>query len=457
VAVSLGVAFGVSYQANGAAFRFIHPPRDLVVGTRPAPAYGSLQRWLLGLPSESLLGEVSLFTGEEHRVMTAADLGFAVDRERTLKRIELATRSGHLLTRVERAFFPGPSRTVVAPALTFDEDLARRELFALAKEVNRAPVDAELDIEGHRRVEDVPGRELDIDATLRRLEAHSSEEESVEVAYREIPARVRSEDLLQIDVSRVLAVFETDFRKKAGRRALNIRRAAKLLNGHVIQPGETMSFNRVVGDRTESNGFVWAPVIVNDQMEPGIGGGVCQVATTLHAAAVLGGLSIEERRSHSRPSGYAPLGLDAAVIYGEVDLGIQNPYPHPVLVHAFLPSEFVIRVELLGAEHQSTVRHSYAVVQRHDFYRRLVENPALEAGQFERTQEGGFGYDIISTVETTTADGNQTVRRYSSKYYPVPEVYDIGPGTLESDLPELPDGALGLEPELSEEDGLATN
>jgi hypothetical protein len=260
-------------------------------------------------------------------------------------------------------------------------------------------------------------------------------------------------------VSQVLATFETDFRKKAGRRALNIRRAAKLLDGTVLEPGETMSFNRVVGDRTERNGFVWAPVIVNDEMEPGVGGGVCQVATTLHAAAVLGGLGIVERRSHSRPSGYAPLGLDATVIYGEVDLRIENSYSVPLMIHAFLPSEFVMRVELLGAAHESTIEHSYAVVERYDFYRRIVEDPSLGAGEFKLRQDGGFGYDVISVVDRRGPDGERASRRYSSKYWPVPEVYAVGPGTSPSELPELPEGADRVElADVGDADeGLATN
>lgn len=456
-----GVALLVSYIENGAAFRLVHPPRDVTVGGRAAPAYGHIESWLASVPDDRLLDDVMLFTGEEHRVFGARELGYRVDVERTLKRIELAAPPSHWLARVKRAFAPTPTRTVVEPARAFDEVIARRKLVELAKEVYRAPVDAALDVAAHRRIDDVPGRALDVDATLDRLARHTEEEEFVALAYQELQPRVRREDLLQVDVTQVLASFETDFRKKAGRRALNIRRAAKLLDGTVLHPGEKMSFNAVVGDRTEANGFVWAPVIVNDEMEPGVGGGVCQVATTLHAAAVLGGLTIAERRSHSRPSGYAPLGLDATVIYGEVDLVIENPLPVPILVHAYLPSEFVIRVELLGAEPSATVRHSYAVIERHDFYRRLVENPALGPGQFERTQEGGFGYDVLSTVETTTPDGFRSVRRYSSKYYPVPEVYNVGPGTLESDLPELPDGAVSVQSArsagASEDDAMAAN
>jgi vancomycin resistance protein YoaR len=440
-AVCAGLGAGASYALHGMVFRVIHPPRDVMVGTRPVPAYGNVESWLAKLAPDAFVGDVILSTEDDHVAIPGSELGYELDIDRTLARVRLATPESSWLGRLQREISPLPTGKVVSAALSLDEDQARARLAALAPGYAREPRNAELDVAEHRRIADLPGRALDVDASLARLERHTNTDDVVQLAFREIPARIKSEDLLSVDVSAVLSSFETDFEKHAGRRALNIQRAAELLNGAVLQPGEKLSFNHVVGDRSERNGFVWAKVIVNDEMEPGIGGGVCQVATTLHAAAVLGGLSILDRRSHSRPSGYAPLGLDATVIYGKQDLVLENPYPVPVLVHAFLPSRYVVRVELLGAHHTASIKHSYAVVERYDFYRRIIEDPTLEAGEFKRTQKGNFGYDVISTVKTTKRDGTDSVRHYSSKYWPVPEVYAIGPGTPTSALPALPDGA----------------
>ena len=98
-------------------------------------------------------------------------------------------------------------------------------------------------------------------------------------------------------MSLVLSSFETDFSHKPRSRIPNIRVAAGYLNGVIVAPGQIFSFNHVVGPRTEERGFRNAPVIVQDELEPGLGGGVCQVASTLFAAAMLGGLEIVERRS----------------------------------------------------------------------------------------------------------------------------------------------------------------
>lgn len=443
VCATAGSSVG-SYLHHGAVFRLLHAPRDWAIAGHPAPPYGNAQAWLLKASDSCCVGDRLLFSDDTYQPVPGTTLGFELDVDRTLKRAELASPEATWFGKLRRAFFPSPKSVEVEPALSLDEAVARRFLEQLAPTLDRAPVDAKLDIRARKRTLDVPGRSLDVDASLDVLRA-SKADGVVELAFREVPARVRTEDLLSVDVSRVLASFETDFKKKAGRRALNIRRAAKLLDRQVLEPGEVLSFNRVVGDRTEANGFTWAPVIVNDEMEPGLGGGVCQVASTLHAAAVLGGLEIKERRSHSRPSGYAPLGLDAAVIYGEVDLKLQNPYPVPLLIHAYFPSEFVLRVELLGADADARIEHEYAVLQKHDFYRRVVEDASLDIGQVERTQKGGYGYDVVSIVKTTGKGDSPSERRYASKYYPVPEVYTVGPGTSLDELPQLPEGATHAE------------
>jgi vancomycin resistance protein YoaR len=376
----------------------------------------------------------------------------ALDTAETAARLQAANPKRSAIARVKRAFF-GPGQVAwVAPAFRFDQARATTLLTRLAPELYRAPVNAYLDVDLYLRVPDVSGRELDVAATLQQITLDPVGAVEIPLVFRELLARVRSHDLPAVDVGRVLAAFETDFRKKAGPRAKNIRRAAKLLDGALMQPGEVFSFNKVVGERSERNGFTWAPVIVNDELEPGLGGGVCQVASTLHAAAVHAGIDIVSRRSHSRPSGYAPLGLDAVVVYGEVDLQLRNPYSVPLMIHTAFPSQYVIRIELRGMRAPAAFEHRYSVTQKHDYYRRIVENPALPTGQFERTQKGSFGYDVVSVVRPADGLDATFTKRYYSKYHPVPEVYSVGPGTSPDVLPPLPEGATRVQFGRGEED-----
>ncbi len=459
LAVSLGLMLSVgaglgwaSYSSRGGVYRVAHPRLLLEVDGRQSPIFiqpteSQLRQWLRSVASAdaSAMHDKLLFTGTDYRPHGASRLGFELDVAATLDRIRELRPRMTWLRRLRQARSPASERLELAGVYRLNEASARAELERLASSYYRAPVDAHLDVSGYRRVAHVLGRALDVEATLEQLRVLPADEATLELVFRDLQPTVRNEDLPAVDVSQVLAHFETDFSRKRGRRVTNIRRAAELLDGHVIQPGEMFSFNDVVGDRTLDNGFITAPVIVNDMMEDGVGGGVCQVASTLHGAAVHGGLQVKSRRSHSRPSGYAPLGLDATVIYGEVDLQLKNIYDVPLMIHVKFPSRYVIRVELRGLASPAKVEHQYAVLKRYDFIRRVIEDPSLAAGEVKRTQKGGYGYDVVSTVKTKLDDGSVRKRRYPSKYYPVPEIFHVGPGTSFQDLPALPKGATHVE------------
>ncbi len=328
----------------------------------------------------------------------------------------------------------------------FDESEAKRTLEALALVVKREPVDARVLVREHRIVRARPGAELDVETTLERLRSTPPTDDMViPVIMREVAPRITDDMVASIDVSKVLASFETDFRKKAGPRAVNIARAAKYLDQTVLKPGEVFSFNRTVGERTHARGFIDAPVIVNDEMDKGVGGGVCQVASTFHAAARFANIDVLERRSHSRPSGYAPLGLDAVVIDGKQDLRVKNPYDTPLLIHAYLPSKYVIRVEILGREPEVKVEHTYAVTETKPFTRRVWHKDGVDPTSVVRKQEGKQGYEITSLLTIHHPDGRDEKRSYPSRYYPVPEVFWIGKDASLGALPPLPEGAEGTQ------------
>jgi hypothetical protein len=180
------------------------------------------------------------------------------------------------------------------------------------------------------------------------------------------------------------------------------------LNGVVVGPGEVLSFNRSVGPRSAERGFSEAPVIVADELERGLGGGVCQVASTLFGAAMLGGFEIVKRRSHSRPSGYAPLGLDAVVIYDEnVDLQLRNPYESPVIVHAFFRTKGSAR-GVPGREPPGKVQTSPST-NALPFTRRVAIKPDLPRND-RQASKGSQGYDGTSTLVIERPDGTRLAR-----------------------------------------------
>lgn len=416
------------------------PAAATLAGTFP-PVDEPLDTWLQRRASLEAEREVSLLHPDGALLAPRAELGQTFDTAAALSELGKPRQPPGLLTRLRVACgADAPTPIDIEPSYRFDAARAARFLADIATGLRVEPVDARLDLPGHARIEARSGRELDWGATLSRLAALGSRD-SVELAFTELVPKIPSSALADVDPSLVLSEYETDFAKRGGPRVRNIARAAQLLDGTIMLPGEVWSFNRSIGPRTLERGFIDAPVIVADELEPGVGGGVCQVATTLFAAAVLGGLDVVRRRSHSRPSGYAPLGLDATVIDGEVDLQLKNPYPVPIIVHALLPTKTRIRVEMLGTVAPGKIEHSYAVRKSEDFFRKVTRHPELLPDQVKRHQKGIPGYDVVSTVRTHYLDGSERVRRYHSTYYPVPEVYWVGSDVDPDSLPPLPERA----------------
>ncbi len=136
-----------------------------------------------------------------------------------------------------------------------------------------------------------------------------------------------------------LGTFSTTLIGSLPARTHNIQVAARALDGTVLEPGDVLSFNRGVGPRTPEVGYLTAPVILREARQLQLGGGICQVASTLFVASLLSGLSMVERHRHSSPVDYIPLAEDATISWGVKDLKVRND----------LDQRVRLRVEVLGA------------------------------------------------------------------------------------------------------------
>lgn len=150
-------------------------------------------------------------------------------------------------------------------------------------------------------------------------------------------------------------------------RAENLRLAAEAINGYAIEPGATFSFNEVVGDTTAERGYKEAPVLYSSGLGSSDGGGICQVSTALYIAAVKADLEIVERHPHSVPSDYAPIGLDATIVYGSRDLRIKNNTDFPITIYAKAVGQ-TVSVNLLGKPRDDgiTIDATSRVVDRYE-------------------------------------------------------------------------------------------
>ncbi len=229
-----------------------------------------------------------------------------------------------------------------------------------------------------------------------------------------------------IDISHVLGHWETKYPPVEKDRNYNLKVAAEKVNGTILLPGEELSFNTKVGDRTEKEGYRVAHVITAGEMVDGLAGGTCQVSSTLHGAAWFAGLDIVSSRPHSRPSAYITMGLDATVVYPTTDLVIKNSYDFPVVLR-YVVSQGTMRVEVLGRKRPYDKIAFEREIKKEIPYQTITrEDDTLPAGTMIVEQIGFPGYELVRR-RIFLKDGKEVkVEKMPIKYPPTTEYIRVG-------------------------------
>jgi vancomycin resistance protein VanW len=191
----------------------------------------------------------------------------------------------------------------------------------------------------------------------------------------------------------------------------NAQLSMERLNGYVIQPGETFSFNKVVGSFSRDAGYRKAPVSYNGQLIDSWGGGVCQTSTTLYNAALLSGMEIVERNRHRFAPSYVPPGRDAAVAIWNIDLRFRNPHPYPVRILGRFEGERLL-IGLYGREALQDKPQVYEVIQQVQSPMAFSIGPGGRTGRVRNTGKQGCDVSVYRVIA-----GRK--ERISSDHYPV--------------------------------------
>jgi vancomycin resistance protein YoaR len=260
---------------------------------------------------------------------------------------------------------------------------------ALAKRVDRAPVDADFRILAGNRVGIVPSKDgvtLDAAGTAGALlSAASAVLPANRVAHLEVavaePKRTTA-DARAMGITGVVSSFSTTYGGTPGR-LHNVALVARLIDGALIAPGQVFSFNGTTGARTPDKGFELAPVIINGELQNGIGGGVCQVSTTTFNAAFFAGLPIIERTNHALYISHYPQGRDATVDYPGIDLKFRNDTDSWLLLRTFVGTGS-LTVTLYGTpQHRRVEYETGPLVVTGAMPVKRVKDPTLEKGKEE--------------------------------------------------------------------------
>jgi vancomycin resistance protein YoaR len=210
----------------------------------------------------------------------------------------------------------------------------RQLLNDLDRQIYRAPVNAKIG-DYDQTIPEQTGYKLNRQLFMEQFFAYFSDDglAKIEVPRLAIHANVDSE-LLAFIREKPIGHYVTYINGNNRNRSYNIALAAKTINNHVVFPGETFSFNQVVGKRTAAKGYLLASVIVRGELSEGIGGGICQVSSTLFNSVDRAGLKIVQRYSHSRNVPYVPSGRDATVSWDGPDFTFKNQYNQPILIRS---------------------------------------------------------------------------------------------------------------------------
>jgi vancomycin resistance protein YoaR len=261
----------------------------------------------------------------------------------------------------------------------------------LRKTVERAPVDASVQAAGDG-VRIVPAKEglaVDVPATAAALlsAVTSTDNRTAELVVRTSPAERTTADVQAMGIERRLASYTTLYAGTSDR-ITNLQLAISLLDGALVAPGATFSLNERIGERTIERGFRPAPVIIKDEYEEAVGGGVSQVATTIFNAAWEAGLKIAERAPHSLYISRYQTGRDATVNYPDLDLKFVNDTPNWILV-AGASGDSGITVSLYGGGPERRVESGEASLRvTGPAPIKRVKDPELLKGQTAVEEEG---------------------------------------------------------------------
>lgn len=418
----------LSYTLGRMAKSVDRPPRNARLelrGLRPALAPGRSGRRLERTAAEPLVVRALAATARltvalpvvvEPPRVTRRDLRPALADARLAVSAPVRLRLGATRWRVPRwriaqlLQLPRDGRTELA----LGGARAERWLDRLAGAVALRPRDAGWSVRPDGSVTLLPGangvrldRARTAGALLAAARLRSSQRTAAVVTTVDVP-RLTTTQARALGISRVLAEYSTPYAGTADRIA-NLQLAVSLLDGARIASGQTFSFNRRVGERTEARGFRAAPIIVSGEYAEGVGGGVSQVATTVFNVAWEAGLELVERVPHALYISRYPLGRDATVNFPDLDLRFRNDTRGWLVLQAF-STESGVTVRILGAPTGRRVESRPGVLTVTGAApEKFISDPGLERGR-EIVVEPGTAPTTVS-VQRLVYEADGRVRR----------------------------------------------
>ncbi|BFH11273.1 VanW family protein [Paenibacillus melissococcoides] len=231
-------------------------------------------------------------------------------------------------------------------------------------------------------------------------------------------------------IERKIIEFSTGFAKSEDGRTHNVVSAAKTIDDMILKPGDIFDYDKVIAETEKKYGFKEAPVIYNGKLVPGIGGGICQVSSTLYNAVLRTGLEIVERRNHSLPVSYLPLGLDATFSQGYINFKFKNSTGKHLLIRTETENGR-LTIKFFGTMDKNlSYKMETKTVKVLDPQVKYVKNPHLTAGTQQVLQQGKKGY-VVESYRIKMVNGKEVERERIAMdtYQPQPSLIAVNNGS----------------------------
>jgi vancomycin resistance protein YoaR len=310
----------------------------------------------------------------------------------------------------------------------------QRELGPLVEKFTKKPVDASFRVVG-KRVRVVKGRDgttLDVAGAQAAVLGAATESgvREADIGLTALEPKLSTEGARALGIKRRVSTFTTDMGVSSSNRIWNVHLMADYIDGTIIKPGKTFSFNKVVGPRTPERGFREGQMILGSLLVPAIGGGVCQTATTLFNNAFELGLPVKERHNHSWYISHYPIGRDATVSWGGPDLKFKNDLDHAILIKTSY-TDSTLTFSFFGTKQGRKVVSSTGPQTNFRSPKpSYAYDPSAPKGS-KRTVAGSHAQGFDITVLRKVYEHGKLVRKdsFTSHYVAVGDTVIYGPGT----------------------------
>jgi vancomycin resistance protein YoaR len=376
----------------------------------------------------------------EIATISAKELNFGYNQTLIAKQAITLGRSKNLLGNISLILQSYLKGLDLDPTYHYSEDVLDKTLSLFLDKINKDPIDALFTFQNGKVIAFRPsenGKTIDIDEVKKDLNSQfesvlsqKPQKINIQIETKTLPPTITTDKANNLGIKELIGKGTSLFQRSIPSRIFNIELAASRINGVLIAPNETFSFNKALGDVSSFTGYQQAYIIQNNRTVLGDGGGVCQVSTTFFRSLLNSGLPITERNQHSYRVGYyeqdSPPGLDATIYVPSVDLKFKNDTDNYILVQSAVDSaKQQLSIFLYGTKDGRVVSMTKPIVTNRtppppDLYQ---DDPTLPKGIIKQIDFKAEGSKVSFTREVTKNNKKIISDKFTSNYSPWQAVF----------------------------------